>query len=349
MAEMRRLIVELRKKMLDEAGSGASAGNFKSMYEKLLTPRDRNKGGITLLSLTPYIQRVLNLQLTPGEFTEIFRQIDTDGNGFISHLNLSTFLSKSSHDLLAGGSFDDSYCVVDVAVSKTKNDEQHLRHLNYHKINEDLNRGAPLRPTVYLWWRSACLDDYENERAFLKDRVTDLIVSPKHRDSMLTAEGFTCIDKSVSSGKLMPGGHAYIWIRKDAKDPQPVLNIAVTTGKAKRPRDKIHFPPFYGFKLTEPEYNLNKTSMFGSDVFLWYRKKHFETEKARGKAGKVFQKGSGTALAAIAAQVKKVIRESYVDRDGQVDLEKAFSDFDRNRNGYISYRQFRTQVRRFQF
>ena len=188
------------------------------------------------------------------------------------------------------------------------------------------------------------MDDYENERAFLKDRVTDLIVSPKHRDSMLTAEGFTCIDKSVSSGKLMPGGHAYIWIRKDAKDPQPVLNIAVTTGKAKRPRDKIHFPPFYGFKLTEPEHNLNKTSMFGSDVFLWYRKKHFEAEKARGKAGKVFQKGSGTALAAIAAQVKRVIREAYVDRDGQVDLEKAFSDFDRNRNGYISYRQFRSHV-----
>ena len=344
MAEMRRLVVELRKKMLDEAGSGGSAGDYKRLYESLLNERDRRKGGITLSSFTPYIQRALNLQLTPGEFAEIFRQIDTEGNGVINQLNLSSFLTKSSHDLLAGGSFDDCYCVVDIAVSKTKNDEAHLRHLKYHKINENLNRGAAFRPAVYIWWRSACVDDYENERAFMKDRVTDVIVSPKHRDSMLTAEGFTCIDKSVSSGKIMPGGHAYIWIRKDIKDPQPVLNIAVTSGKAKRPRDKVHFPPFYGFKLTEPEHNLNKSSLFGSDVFLWYRKKHFEAEKARGKAGKLFQKGSGTALAAIAAQVKKVIREAYVDRDGQVDLEKAFSDFDRNRNGYISYRQFRTHL-----
>ena len=89
---------------------------------------------------------MLNLQLTPGEFAEIFRQIDTDGNGFITQLNLSNFLSKSSHDLLAGGSFDDSYCVVDVAVSKTKNDEAHSQHLHYHKINEDLDRVQLLHP-----------------------------------------------------------------------------------------------------------------------------------------------------------------------------------------------------------
>ena len=159
---------------------------------------------------------------------------------------------------------------------------------------------------------------------------------------MLTAEGFTCIDKSVSKGAW--GGHSYISVRKDPKDSAPVLNIAVTTGKKKKANDKIHFPPFYGFKLTEPEHNLNKESWFGKDVFLWYRKKTFGVEKKRVKAGEK-KHGSETALlAAIAAQVKKAIRDSFVDRDGQVDLEKAFQEFDSNHSGFISFRQFKRKL-----
>ena len=123
---------------------------------------------------------------------------------------------------------------------------------------------------MFLWWRSASADDYDREQDFLKDRVTDVLVTSKNRDSMLTAEGFTCIDKSVSSGKLLPGGHAYIWIRKDPKDLAPVLNIAVTTGKARYPNNKIHFPPFYGFKLTEPQHNLNKTKNLKSFILCFW-------------------------------------------------------------------------------
>ena len=126
---------------------------------------------------------------------------------------------------------------------------------------------------------------------------------------LCSLSGFTCIDKSVSSGKFLPGGHSYVWIRKDPKDVAPVLNIAVTTGKARLANNKVHFPPFFGFKLTEPQHNLNKSSWTGKDVFLWYRKKTFGMEKKRAKAGHV-KHGSDTALlAAIAAQVKKAIRE----------------------------------------
>ena len=282
--EMRKLVISLRKRMLREAGSHGKSDNFKELFNRLLDKTDRKKGGITLPKLREYFQATLQVRLTPGETAELFRQIDSTNVGIITQAALSSFLKKNTHDLLAGGEFDDSYPIVDVAVSASKTDEQNLRHLGYHKINENLNEGSFARPAVFVWWRSSSADDYDTEIAFMKDRVTDIIVSSKNRDSMLTAEGFTCIDKSVSSGKILPGGHAYIWIRKDSKDPAPVLNIAVTTGKAKRATDKVHFPPFHGFKLTEPEHNLNKSTMFGKDVFMWYRKKTFGVEKKKSQS-----------------------------------------------------------------
>ena len=46
------------------------------------------------------------------------------------------------------------------------------------------------------------MEDYDTEAAFLKDRVTDIIVSSKHRDSMLTAEG-----KPTRVWQGVAGGH----------------------------------------------------------------------------------------------------------------------------------------------
>ena len=51
----------------------------------------------------------------------------------------------------------------------------------------------------------------------------------------------------------------------------------MTSGKAKNLNDKIHFPPFAGFKLTEPMHNLS-SGKEGKDIFLWYRKDNFDHE-----------------------------------------------------------------------
>ena len=81
---------------------------------------DRKKGGITLPKLQTYIVSTLNVKLTPGETAELFRQIDTENQGIITQTSLAKFLKKNTHDLLAGGEFDDSYPIVDVAGKKKK-------------------------------------------------------------------------------------------------------------------------------------------------------------------------------------------------------------------------------------
>ena len=88
------------------------------MYNKLLDNADRKKGGITLPKLQTYIVSTLNVKLTPGETAELFRQIDTENQGIITQTSLAKFLKKNTHDLLAGGEFDDSYPIVDVAGKK---------------------------------------------------------------------------------------------------------------------------------------------------------------------------------------------------------------------------------------
>ena len=76
--------------------------------------------------------------------------------------------------------------------------------------------------------------------------------------------GFRCVEKSLTStkkkyndpNKITPQAKykknktppVYLWIRRNWRDPNPVLNIAMTSGKAKNLNDKIHFPPFAGKK-----------------------------------------------------------------------------------------------------
>ena len=91
---------------------------FYRLYNKLLDNADRKKGGITLPKLQTYIVSTLNVKLTPGETAELFRQIDTENQGIITQTSLAKFLKKNTHDLLAGGEFDDSYPIVDVAGKK---------------------------------------------------------------------------------------------------------------------------------------------------------------------------------------------------------------------------------------
>ena len=71
--------------------------------------------------LQTYIVSTLNVKLTPGETAELFRQIDTENQGIITQTSLAKFLKKNTHDLLAGGEFDDSYPIVDVAGKKKNN------------------------------------------------------------------------------------------------------------------------------------------------------------------------------------------------------------------------------------
>jgi hypothetical protein len=71
--------------------------------------------------------------------------------------------------------------------------------------------------------------------------------------------------KNKNKNKELP---TYLWIRRNWRDPNPVLNIAMTSGRAKNLNDKIHFPPFAGFKLTEPMHNLSGTTVAGGGLFF---------------------------------------------------------------------------------
>ena len=126
---------------------------------------------------------------------------------------------------------------------------------------------------------------------------------------------------------LLAGSDIYLWVRKNVNDSFPLLNVAVTMGKIKDPLDPIHSPPFHGYKRCPGM--VNKGGLFfAKDVYLWYRKRSYETDvdiNDLANAGNAHDMNQQ-----IIDHVRTVLREHCMEGVGKIDLEKGFmliSDF----------------------
>ena len=241
--------------------------------------------------------------MTPGEINWLYDQMCGDHVLEVSIVEFFAFIKSFA---LSHGVSDQKYPVVDIKVSHSQADEDNLEKLHYHRIPENLNimqkdpsktlktvTVESVSSPIYLWFRTGSVEDYKSHNMLLRARITDVVLNSDKDSHKLYNQGFRCIDKSLTSnttnvkkpkrlrkmsisGSLMGKNKnknkelpTYLWIRRNWRDPNPVLNIAMTSGRAKNLNDKIHFPPFAGFKLTEPMHNLSGTTVAGGGVFFW--------------------------------------------------------------------------------
>ena len=248
-----------------------------------------------------------DITLTPGEINWLYDQMCGDHVLEVSIVEFFAFIKSFA---LSHGVSDQKYPVVDIKVSHNQADEDKLEKLHYHRIPENLNimqkdpsktlktvTVESVSSPIYLWFRTGSVEDYKSHNMLLRARITDVVLNSDKDSHKLYNQGFRCIDKSLTSnttnttnvkkpkklrkmsisGSLMGKNKnktkelpTYLWIRRNWRDPNPVLNIAMTSGRAKNLNDKIHFPPFAGFKLTEPMHNLSGTTVVaGGGLFFW--------------------------------------------------------------------------------
>eukprot|EP00946_MAST-07B_sp_MAST-7B-sp1_P002607 g2607.t1 len=295
-SSLHRIAVRLQES-LKKASKDAT--NFNEFYQSLTsadTTISATKGhalipGFTEVDLERYmIEKLHAIRLTPGELRWLYTQIAGEKANYVGELELRMFIRSYKPSTVSS----EDHPIVDIAVTNTYADAEDFERLHYNHIHVNINGGEQLfgsflhssirknkgrSAPICIWYRNAGRDDFVDESALQRARVTDIMINSHNRDAHLTKKGYYCIEQSLTSGGRGKH-HQYIWIRRNPSDPHPVLNIAATTGNASDIRDNIHFPPFAGFKLTEPMHNINpRGSRKGhNDVFLWYRKSSFDHE-----------------------------------------------------------------------
>jgi calcium-binding protein CML len=335
-SEMREIIHKLRRAIRTEMDD--KKFDTKGIYQKLLL-ESNDKSSLSERSLGQYFHNTFKFKLTPGETREIFQFIDSDGDGQITQDEFTHFLSETTGDLfkVKNGDFDDSAPIVDIQITtdSTKQTEENLRtSLGFKQLPGDANGYSSFAKSIRLWVKKEKQEDSSSPEEFQKKRITDICLSPHKVDSVLVAQGFICLKHSLNEG-LFGGKDLYLWVRRNSKDEFPILNIAVTTGKAKDPKDPVHFPPFHGYKRCPGHVNLG--GFFSKDVFLWYRKASYMKEKT----AKTVDIAKERLDEMVVERVRSVLRDHCIHSGAQPDLEKSFKRYDRSKNGYISRSEFK--------
>ena len=337
--EITRIIYKLRSE-IKKKGNKSENENFLRM----VIGKEANNEGMSRAVLGRYIEQNLFVELSEGELREIFQFLDKDGNGSVSSKELRKFINTSMHDLLAQSDFDDEAPIVDIQFtvgnsSKAVQQEENFIHLGYRRLNADLNGSSKIAKKVSLWFLKKRADQYTTKEDFKRDRITDITISGNKRDSVLVSQGFHCIPQSLNHGNsLLAGSDIYLWVRKNVNDSFPLLNVAVTMGKIKNPLDPIHSPPFHGYKRCPGM--VNKGGLFfAKDVYLWYRKRSYETDVDKNdlaNAGNAHDMNQQ-----IIDHVRTVLREHCMEGFGKIDLEKGFKRHDTKKKGALSLKEFR--------
>jgi Ca2+-binding EF-hand superfamily protein len=342
--ELRNHIRNLRKTIKKKLEQNAF--DINKVYNSLMDPKD--KGHLSERALGKEIQSMLNIELSPGELREIFQLIDSDGDGKIAKDELKHFVESRLGDLFESknGDFDDRAPIVEIELttdqSRNTQKEENLKHMGFRCLREDLNGSIGLGPIwkgrkVRLWFKKerSSSPTYATKEDFRKARVTDICISEDQYDSVLVSQGFVKINQSLNSG-TGAGTTSYMWIRRNPKDDNPILNVAVTTGDIKTKEDPIHFPPFHGYKRCPGI--LHKGGIASASVLLWYRKHSYKNDFNENN---VDMKETEKDMM-IVNRVRDVIREHCTQTGGIVNLKKSFSAY--AENGVISRSAFSTML-----
>jgi NhaA family Na+:H+ antiporter len=296
-SSLHRIAVRLQESLKKASKEAASFNDFYQSLTLADTMADASKGHALIPDFTEkdleryMVGKLHAIRLTPGELHWLYTEIGGEQSQHVGELELRMFIRSYKPTMTSS----EDTPVVDITVSASLQDATDLEHLHYHRIPINMNGGEPIfgnafhsnkhnksrGDPIFIWYRTASIDDFVDETALQRARVTDIMVNSHNRDAILTKKGYCCIEPSLTSGGKGKGKHQqYIWIRRNPSDPHPVLNIAATSGNANDIRDNIHFPPFAGFKLTEPMHNVNPRGgkKGHKDVFLWYRKSSFDHE-----------------------------------------------------------------------
>lgn len=197
--------------------------------------------------------RDLHIELTMGETETLYKFLDRSNDGVVEADEFVAFLGSQSDDLFEAAERDESKVVVDVAVTTDAKGERAVKGKPGWEPASlpDIvgQRGAAAVAAAPKVWVRREEPPASPDAKWNARRVTDVVVSHKSKDTGLTAEGFEVVQPSFSHQLSLP---AYVWVRRNVDDANPIYALAVSTSH--------DTPPFRGFRRVEGDYNTEKVA-----------------------------------------------------------------------------------------
>ena len=264
--------------------------------------------------------------LTLGEMDFLLSLIDIEGRGFVDVAAFSSFVEHFSRSGSEGVE-EETAPIVDVKLSVSMKEEAGLWDAGYVRIPTSLNdRGWGKK--VHLWIKRGRSSNEADVQESARLRITDVALSRKSKDPKLLANGYECVRHSTNAGAWFVRSQ-YLWIRRNMQDPSPILNIAVSAGKAKDKTSRLYTPPYRGFRKLQGDLNRGNS---GSQVYLWYAKLS-DGESLEPKPASVLM------------QLRQKVRTVMLRKAGTFDIERAWSAVDKKKRGLLAVDGIRRVLR----
>ncbi|GBG34328.1 Calmodulin [Hondaea fermentalgiana] len=203
---------------------------------------------------------------------------------------------------------------------KRKDQEEALFSQGFTRLVSSLNGGGRGH-RLHLFVRRANTSAFADEEAFMRARVTDITLSRSNKDATLLALGYQCVEPYSTSQGAWFARRQYLWVRRNAKDTNPILDLAVTAGRKRDLSSQLWTPPCRGFKRVDGDLNAGNR---GAQVFLWYLKDHFQQDEGPY------------------AQLARIVRSKLrrLAADNAIDVEALWDRYDRRDRGWLPRKHF---------
>jgi Ca2+-binding EF-hand superfamily protein len=300
----------------------------------------------------------LGSTISEKEAKDLVALMDMDQDGSVSLDDFVSFCGEQGKDVvdrndnapanILGGR--QGAAIVDIKVSCSKAEEASFEELGYKQLEEDVNEGVFGKP-VHIWFRR---HKHGGAGKRLKPLV-DIVLDPKNINSALVVDGYQCIHKNLSAGNSL-AKTGYLWVRRATSEEEEardaIIDVAITSGKAKDRTDKIHNPPSRGY--VQVPGNLNKGTT-GKDIYLWYRPAKMRQTLAPSGGVSSFhvsstltdEKRRSEMGKSIRRQIRQYIAPSQIKSDatGSPDYTSIFNKHDKSRKGRLTKSQIQKLLR----
>lgn len=221
-----------------------------------------------LSSFASYAEELLNMSINDIDAMGMMALFDMDGDSKLSCDDFVSFILGQTTDAFKALQVGSGELIVDIKISNTGQQESELARNGYRQIFAE--RGAAqFGPAGGSFGKGESIWVWSRKQGTCAGRlkpIVDLQLSPQNFSSAMVLSGYVRVPESV--------GGQWLWVRhasSEEEEQDALMDVHITTGKAKAPTDAIWSSPGVGWIRVDGNFARSSLVEFGKvDAFVWF-------------------------------------------------------------------------------